>query len=296
MRMRRGFASIICVLIMLFAFFCPAKAIDFNAEKIYDSVFVVVSGDSMGSGFAIGENCVITNAHVIDDANDIQLNTYTGESYAAKIAGIDFDKDIAVLFVENKTFQPLMVADEGKLNIGDDVYAIGTPKSMAYTLTKGVVSAKEREIDGYKYIQTDAAINQGNSGGPLVNANGEVAGVNTLKLLDSEGIGLAIPMTVVVEFVKSINIAVDENGNVSQVVDIEAESPVAEDSEAQEDEEPVKIKKVPIQAAIVLAVLLFVSVLLNLVLLLILLLRKPKKERVAYDPRERTDFEIDILE
>lgn len=296
MKALRGIFSVICVSIILFALCCPVTAIDFDAEKVYDSVFVVVSGNSMGSGFAVGENCVITNAHVVEDARDIQLDTFTGKSYKAKIAGIDFDKDIAVLFVENEKFQELIIADDEKLNIGDDVYAIGTPKSMAYTLTKGVVSAKQREIDRDIYIQTDAAINHGNSGGPLVNKNGEVIGVNTLKLTDSEGIGLAIPMCVVVDFIKSLNIDVDEKGNVSQVVSVETEPTIAKNNNSDEKKEVPQIKTVPVQSVIVLAVLLFVSVLINLVLMVLLLCRRPKKDKVVIDPRERTDFEIDLLE
>ena len=92
------------------------------------------------------------------------------------------------------------------MKTGDDIYAIGAPKGMAYTLTKGGVSAKERMIGNKSYIQIDAAINEGNSGGPLLNDAGQVLGMNTLKMSDSEGIGLAIPVNRICEYLKSLGI------------------------------------------------------------------------------------------
>lgn len=296
MKLQKVLLSLICVVAVLLALPLSASAIGFTAEDKYNSVFVVTSGNSLGSGFAVGENCIITNAHVLDNPNNVMLTTYAGETYSAYLVGYDQDKDIAVLGVKDAKFTPLTIADYSALNTGDDVYAIGAPKSMAYTLTKGVISAKEREIGKYKYIQTDAAINEGNSGGPLLNDEGNVIGVNTLKMSDSEGIGLAIPMTVVSDFLKSLNIELDENGNVSETIiqetkDEEKDKP----SDKDDNKEQEKTIKTPLVVTI-LVIALCGSVAGNIVLVILLVFQKRKNLNLKYDPRERTDFDIDILE
>lgn len=296
MKLQKVLLSIICVVAVLLALPLSASAIGFTAEEKYNSVFVVTSGNSLGSGFAVGENCIITNAHVLDNPNNIALTTYAGETHTAYLVGYDQDKDIAVLGVKDAKFTPLTIADYKSLNTGDDVYAIGAPKSMAYTLTKGVISAKEREIGKYKYIQTDAAINEGNSGGPLLNDEGNVIGVNTLKMLDSEGIGLAIPMTAVSDFLKSLNIELDENGNVSETIIQETkEDEKDKPSEKNDDKEQEKSLKTPLVVTI-LIIALCCSVAGNIVLVILLVFQKRKNLNLKYDPRERTDFDIDILE
>ncbi len=292
----------ICLAILLAATF-SASAIGFNAEEKYNSVFVIISGNSLGSGFAIGENCVITNAHVIGNTRSIQINTYSGEKYSATLIGMDEDLDIAVLSVSGAKFPILKLGDHNKMNTGDDVYAIGAPKSMAYTLTKGVISAKERVISKHTYIQTDAAINEGNSGGPLVNDAGEVIGINTLKMLNSEGIGLAIPMNVLRDFVKSLNIETDENGNVTSTLggapsgNGGSETPSTDkDDDSETLPRPERSKKD--SKNLILIIALVVSVLLNVLLFILLLLKKsvPDTIKIETDQSDRTDFDIDILE
>ena len=167
---------------VLLATSLPAFAIGFVAEEVYESVFVVYSGNSLGSGFAIGKECIVTNAHVIENINDVTIKTYSGKEHRAFVIGIDEAKDIAVLGVDGIEFPYLSVADPSTIKTGDDIYAIGAPKSMAYTLTKGVISAQNREIGGNKYIQIDAAINQGNSGGPLLNDAGQVLGMTKTQV------------------------------------------------------------------------------------------------------------------
>ena len=296
MKLQKVLLSLICVVAVLLALPLSASAIGFTAEEKYNSVFVVTSGNSLGSGFAVGENCIITNAHVLDNTNNIVLTTYAGETHTAYLVGYDQDKDIAVLGVKAAKFTPLTIADYKSLNTGDDVYAIGAPKSMAYTLTKGVISAKERKIGKYTYIQTDAAINEGNSGGPLLNDAGNVIGINTLKMSDSEGIGLAIPMTVVSDFLKSLNIELDENGNVAEAI-VQENKDEGKDkpSNKDEDKEQEKPTNTPLVVTI-LAIALCVSIAGNIVLVILLVFQKRKNLNLKYDPRERTDFDIDILE
>ena len=294
MKLQKILLSLICVVAILLAHPLSASAIGFTAEEQYNSIFVVTSGNSLGSGFAVGENCIVTNAHVIDNPNNIVLTTYTGETHVAYLVGYDQDKDIAVLGVRNVKFTPLTIADYKSLNTGDDVYAIGAPKSMAYTITKGIISAKERKIGKYKYIQTDAAINEGNSGGPLLDDKGRVIGINTLKMSDSEGIGLAIPMTVVSDFLKSLNIELDENGNVTETI-VQENNGEEKNTHANKTETKNKTVKTPPISTILLT-LLCISVAGNIILIISLVFQKRKDLNLKYDPRERTDFEIDILE
>lgn len=296
MKSLKNFIAWLVVVAMLLASALTAYAIGFVAEDIYESVFVVYSGNSLGSGFAIGKNCVITNAHVIENPRDIVIKTYSGKEYTANLLGINSEQDIAVLGVTEVEFEYLTVTSSYNIKTGDDIYAIGAPKSMAYTLTKGVVSAKNREIGGNEYIQIDAAINEGNSGGPLLNDSGQVVGINTLKMTDSEGIGLAIPMEVVKKYLNSLGIELNESGNVVGSVKVTPSKPI-EPTEApgQADSTETKRNQPPAIVFLLVCVIAFVSICCNVSLAVALIHNKKRNITYNYDPRERTDFEIDIL-
>lgn len=293
MKAFRRFLTILSVLAVILALSAPAYAIGFDAERVYGSVYVVYSGNSIGSGFAIGANCIITNAHVISDRNDVKIETYSGEIKDAFVVSANEEIDIAVIGVQDADFEPLKAADLDLINVGDDVYAIGAPNSLAFTLTKGVISSEERYVGGQKFIQTDAAINSGNSGGPLLNDSGEVIGVNSYKMSDSEGIGLAIPIDVVISYLETGEIELNENGNVVRPVTENRESEPSDSSSeyAQETTE----EKTPSGAA-VLAVCLAVSILLNIILIIILVFQKNKSRYAPISSSERTDFDIEILD
>lgn len=293
MKTLKRIAIFLFVLAMILASSIPAYAIGFDTEKVYNSVFVVYSGSSMGSGFAIGENCIITNAHVINNQYDVRIETYSGEIKRAFIVSMDERIDIAVIGVPDGSFTPLHVADLSAVNVGDDVYAIGAPNSLAFTLTKGVVSSKERFVSRQKYIQTDAAINTGNSGGPLLNDAGEVIGVNSYKMSDSEGIGLAIPIDVVVSFLETGEIELNESGNVIEPI---VEEPQADLPASEPPNDEDAIEKPSSIVTLVLAICLVISVGLNIALIIILVFQKKKNQYVKTDPSERTDFDIEILD
>ena len=260
-------AIILFVLAMILASSIPAYAIGFDTEEVYNSVFVIYSGNSMGSGFAIGENCIITNAHVINNQYDVIIETYGGEMKRAFIVALDERIDIAVIGVADATFTPLRVADLSTVSVGDDVYALGAPNSLAFTLTKGVVSSKERLVSRQKFIQTDAAINTGNSGGPLLNDAGEVIGVNSYKMSDSEGIGLAIPIDVVVSFLETGEIELNESGNVVEPV---IEDPPADLPISEQPNDEGSMEKPSSVVTLVLAICLTISLALNIALIIIL--------------------------
>lgn len=293
MKTFKRIAIILFVLAMILASSLSAYAIGFDTEEVYNSVFVIYSGNSMGSGFAIGENCIITNAHVINNQYDVIIETYGGEMKRAFIVALDERIDIAVIGVADATFTPLRVADLSTVSVGDDVYAIGAPNSLAFTLTKGVVSSKERLVSRQKFIQTDAAINTGNSGGPLLNDAGEVIGVNSYKMSDSEGIGLAIPIDVVVSFLETGEIELNESGNVVEPV---IEDPPADLPISEQPNDEGSMEKPSSVVTLVLAICLTISLALNIALIIILVFQKKKNQYVKTDPSERTDFDIEILD
>jgi len=155
---------------------------------------------ALGSGFIIdSKGIVITNNHVIKGAEDIIVRVDGDEEFKAKVLGTDPLSDVAVLKIEsNKKFTPVKFGDSDKARIGDWVIAIGNPFGLGGTVTSGIISARNRDIGLSRYedfIQTDASINVGNSGGPLFDMNGDVIGINTAILGQSGsiGIGFAIP-------------------------------------------------------------------------------------------------------
>jgi len=156
--------------------------------------------NSLGSGFIIDEGIVVTNNHVIADADEINIIMNDGTKIKAELVGVDKKTDIAVLkFKPVKPVNAVKFGDSDKLRLGEWVIAIGNPFSLGGSVTAGIVSARNRDISQGpydSYIQTDASINRGNSGGPLFNLEGEVVGVNTLIISPtggSIGLGFAVP-------------------------------------------------------------------------------------------------------
>ncbi|WP_027834419.1 Do family serine endopeptidase [Maritalea myrionectae] len=157
---------------------------------------------SLGSGFVIdGDGTIVTNYHVIEGATEIWASFIDGSRLRARILGVDQKTDIAVLKVESKRRLPnVRLGDSDAADIGDWVMAIGNPFGLGGSISAGIVSARNRDINSGPYdnfIQTDAAINQGNSGGPLFNVDGEVIGINTAIISrtgGSLGIGFSIPI------------------------------------------------------------------------------------------------------
>jgi Do/DeqQ family serine protease len=158
---------------------------------------------SAGSGVIVdaGAGVIITNFHVVKDADEVQVSLNDGRSFTAKVKGTDPELDIAILEIDGDDLAEVTLADSDRLEIGDFVVAIGNPFALGQTVTTGVVSALGRSglgIEGYEnFIQTDASINPGNSGGALVNLRGELIGINTAIISPAGGnvgIGFAIPI------------------------------------------------------------------------------------------------------
>ncbi len=166
---------------------------------------------ALGSGFIIDEKgLIVTNNHVIQGADDIFVKTDDGETFDAKVVGTDSAMDLAVLQIESdQNFKIVKFGNSDLARIGDWVIAIGNPLNLGGTVTAGIISAKNRGIGMNRYedfIQTDASINQGNSGGPLFNMNGEVIGINTAIYGQSGsiGIGFAIPSNSAKKVIKQL--------------------------------------------------------------------------------------------
>lgn len=160
---------------------------------------------AVGSGFIVDKNgYIITNAHVVENTSRITVKLDSGEEYTARVVGTDEQTDLAVLKIEaGRELPAVKFGDSDKAEVGDWVLAIGSPFGLTKTVTAGIISQKQRETPFasafQRFIQTDAAINRGNSGGPLVNVDGEVIGVNSqiaTSTGDYNGIGFALPSRV----------------------------------------------------------------------------------------------------
>jgi serine protease Do len=172
---------------------------------------------SLGSGFIIDEEgYIVTNNHVIEDADQIKVKLYDDKEFDAELVGRDSKTDLALIKIEGaKNLKPLEMGNSDALDVGTWVVAIGSPFGLEQTVTAGIVSAKGRIIGSGPYddfIQTDASINPGNSGGPLLNLEGEVMGINTAIVASGQGIGFAIP----VNLAKGIVAQLKEGGEVTR--------------------------------------------------------------------------------
>jgi serine protease Do len=165
-----------------------------------------------GSGFILdGRGLIITSEHVIDDSRHITVRLYNGREYPANLLGVDREMDVALLRINaSERLVPVQLGDSDQLRVGDWVMAVGNPYNYDHTVTVGVVSAKDRKIDDNnpfeQYIQTDAAINYGNSGGPLFNGQGQVVAINSAISTKGRGIGFSIPINSVKDIFKQLEL------------------------------------------------------------------------------------------
>jgi putative serine protease PepD len=199
---------------------------DSTSRRVYDGAkdavtYIVADtpqGQATGSGFVVSKDgLIVTNDHVVDGATNVQVTVGTGkDAQAATVVGADPSRDLALLKVDGHDLPTLPLGDSSSLGVGDNTYAIGNPFGLDHTLTTGIVSALNRNLqapDGATIsgaIQTDAALNPGNSGGPLLDSAGQVIGVNAQIETGSQGgaqggnvgIGFAIPSSTVKAFVQ----------------------------------------------------------------------------------------------
>jgi serine protease Do len=181
-------------------------------KQIGEAVVQVKTPGGLGSGFFINDDgYLITNFHVIEGETEISVEVYhqkngqlDRETYKqVKIIAINKFHDLALLHIEDKNagkFKSVTLGSADALNVGDGVFAVGSPLGLERTVTQGILSTKTRQLEGELYLQTSAQINPGNSGGPLFNLAGEVVGVTNMKISFGEGLAFAIPVDLVKSF------------------------------------------------------------------------------------------------
>lgn len=166
-----------------------------------------------GSGVIISpDGYIVTNNHVVEEANEITITLNDNREFSARVIGLDADTDLALLKIDGEDFPTLVIGDSEAVKVGEWVLAVGNPFNLTSTVTAGIVSAKARNLGAKRsgiesFIQTDAAINQGNSGGALVNARGELIGINAMLYSQTgsySGYGFAIPTTIVKKVVSDL--------------------------------------------------------------------------------------------
>lgn len=184
------------------------ESADFSAiiEDVLQSVVSIVTDKGQGSGVFIRTNgYIVTNEHVIRDAKSAGVLTYDQKWHKVSLIGTNTNYDIALLKIEEE-YPHLNTEDSDDVKAGEKVIALGNPSGLDFTVTEGIISAVNREINNKQYLQTDVPISPGNSGGPLVNKKGNIVGINNFKISGEgfEGLGFAIPSNVVNEAVDGI--------------------------------------------------------------------------------------------
>jgi len=190
----------------------PARDVSSLVKQIGEAVVQVRTPGGLGSGFFLNaDGYLITNFHVIEGETEISVEVYhqkdgqlDRETYKqVKIIAINKFHDLALLKIEDKNapkFKFITLGNSDALNVGDAVFAVGSPLGLERTVTQGILSTKTRQMEGNLYLQTSTQINPGNSGGPLFNLAGEVVGVTNMKITFGEGLGFAIPVELVKSF------------------------------------------------------------------------------------------------
>jgi len=212
---------IIVVIIILIAFTNgllakkPVLAREFDWESLVNQVKPGVlciksdpdGGMSIGSGFIINpDGYALTNAHVVGDKKTVGVKLSNNKTFTAKVVAVDEKKDLALLKLPVANL-PALRLGSGKVQEGEPVMAIGAPYGMDFTVTRGIISNTSCELEGSRFIQTDTALNPGNSGGPLVNGNGEAIGINSAIIAFSNGMGFAIPVENINDFLAKNKVA-----------------------------------------------------------------------------------------
>ena len=178
-----------------------------NLQEAVSASVTIKTKSGHGSGFLISEDgYLITNYHVVADSTDLEIILNDGTKHKARLIQYNKDADLVLLKIEKNGFIPFSITESESINIGKDIYVIGTPtaQDLSQTLSKGIISSFRKQSNGSKIIQTDASINRGNSGGPMVDKNGKLLGVVNSKLIGFgvEGISFSLPANTIAAALK----------------------------------------------------------------------------------------------
>ena len=205
----------------------PEKIVRDLVSQLGEAVVQVKTPGGLGSGFILNEDgYLLTNFHVTEGETQISVEVYhqngsqLERNTYRKIRVVALNKfaDLALLKIEDKDapkFSRVLIGESDKMEVGDHVFAIGSPMGFERTVTEGILSTKTRELGGDLYLQTTTQINPGNSGGPLFNMRGEVVGITNMKITFSEGLGFAIPIEVAKNFLNHRDAFAYDNDNPS---------------------------------------------------------------------------------
>lgn len=178
------------------------------AGKIRDAVVTVAVQNRTGTGFIVNsDGHMLTNKHVVGEAKSVTVKLRNGDQLTAQVVKAADARDVCLLKLDRQHLPAVQFAASGKLKQGQAVAAMGAPFGLEGSLTKGVVSATDRDIDGQKFIQIDAALNQGNSGGPIINEDGVVVGMATKAAKEAQNVGFAIPSDELMSFLNGANVS-----------------------------------------------------------------------------------------
>lgn len=263
----------------------PVYAINFIPEETYNSVVVVYTPAGVGSGFSVRENIILTNAHVVGDDTTVTITMYDGTLVKGTVIKTNTKKDLALVKIDN-SIAPLNISTD-RITTGQEVYAIGAPKDMPYTMTKGIISTPDRKLGENTYIQIDASVNPGNSGGPLVDDNGNVIGIITLKASDAEGIGFAINTKDINDFIEGVEVS---EPPVSSNTEKEENDVFPNENNAKNDEMQKTLMAENDRLKTALCISVIFNLILGLLCIYILLKKQSEKEKDEFD------FEIEIEE
>jgi len=177
-------------------------------EHAIKAVVTVSTDNSLGSGFFVNDaGYIVTNYHVIDDnVEAIRVLTYDRRVHEAELVGHNEFKDLALLKVDSSNYDEIKLADSNEIQVGKKVIAIGNPLGLSFTVTEGIVSGLHRTGPNglAEYVQTDVSLNPGNSGGPLINKDGEVIGINNFKIGGAEGLSFSLESNAIREGINAI--------------------------------------------------------------------------------------------
>lgn len=175
--------------------------------RVNDSVFTIKAGESLGTGFVLTpQGDALTCKHVVGEAQEVEVELANGDKSKAQVVAKDDSRDLALLKLDRSGLPTVVFGSAEELKPGERVAVVGAPLGLGNSVTEGVVSAVGRDIAGQKYLQISAALNKGNSGGPVVNSEGKVVGVATAVVQEASNVGFALPSGAALDFLKAQNV------------------------------------------------------------------------------------------
>ena len=214
MRKRRlgSCAGLLPLVALVLASAASAQDLQSAVARVHDAVVTLKTDGKVGTGFVVaagGE--VLTCAYVVAGAKQIKVTLANGEEVSAQVVASDEGRDLALLKLERSGLPPVVFGDAARLQPGASVAVVGAALGLPDSITRGVVSAVDRDLNGRKYLQIDAALNEGNSGGPVINERGEVVGVATAKVKAADNVGFAIPSEPARQFLAEHGVSVAQS-------------------------------------------------------------------------------------